>query len=134
MQMHSTFGKTLHFSRFETRPDRPVCGREGKSFAAQASRRSPVVEGSPAAWCRRQCLQSAVLTGLHIATSLVVARAEEDDKLRGLPVMELKERIRKDFQENQYYVTGKLSPELYTDSCVFKDPTTEVLVYDLTAL
>ena len=31
-----------------------------------------------------------------------------------------------DFVQNQYYVTGKLSPEVYTADCLFRDPTTTV--------
>ena len=31
-----------------------------------------------------------------------------------------------DFQQKQYYVTGNLSPELFTDDCLFTDPTIKV--------
>lgn len=34
--------------------------------------------------------------------------------------------VQRDFVQGQYYVTGKLSPEVYTSDCVFKDPTTIV--------
>jgi hypothetical protein len=44
-------------------------------------------------------------------------RAGDPPKLRGLTVQQMMERVREDFQEKQYYVTGNFSPELFTDEC-----------------
>ena len=43
-----------------------------------------------------------------------------------MSIAELRDVVQKDFVQNQYYVTGKLSPEIYTPDCQFKDPTTNV--------
>ena len=43
-----------------------------------------------------------------------------------MPIAELRDVVQKDFVQNQYYVTGRLSPEVYTSDCQFKDPTTNV--------
>lgn len=41
-------------------------------------------------------------------------------------IADLRDVVQKDFVQNQYYVTGRLSPEVYTPDCQFKDPTTNV--------
>ena len=38
----------------------------------------------------------------------------------------LKGVIQKDFVDNQYYVTGKLTKEAFEPNCLFTDPTTRV--------
>lgn len=45
-------------------------------------------------------------------------RADDPPKLTGLTVQQMMERVKEDFQEKQYYVTGNFSPELFTDECV----------------
>ncbi|KAF5829941.1 hypothetical protein DUNSADRAFT_15297 [Dunaliella salina] len=39
---------------------------------------------------------------------------------------DLANKIAIDFVKNQYYVTGNINADLYTDDCTFKDPTTTV--------
>lgn len=41
-------------------------------------------------------------------------------------LQEIKQTIDRDFQDGQYYVTGKLTKDLYAPDCRFKDPTTDV--------
>ena len=42
---------------------------------------------------------------------------------RSISIEEVKKRLDKNFQEDQYYVSGKLDPDIFADSCVFTDPT-----------
>jgi hypothetical protein len=44
--------------------------------------------------------------------------ADDPPKLTGLTVQQMMDRVREDFQEKQYYVTGNFSSELFTDECV----------------
>lgn len=41
-------------------------------------------------------------------------------------IEELRDIVAHDFQHNQYYVTGNLTPSVFTKDCVFVDPTTRV--------
>ncbi|KAK9836057.1 hypothetical protein WJX84_000428 [Apatococcus fuscideae] len=34
--------------------------------------------------------------------------------------------VQHDFQDSQYYITGRLTREIFASDCVFKDPTTNV--------
>lgn len=43
------------------------------------------------------------------------ADADSPPKLTGLTVQQVLERVKRDFQEQQYYVTGNFSPELFMD-------------------
>lgn len=52
------------------------------------------------------------------SSSLCVMYADDPPKLTGLSVQQMMDRVRTDFQEKQYYVTGNFSPELFTDECV----------------
>ena len=49
----------------------------------------------------------------------------ENDKTKASPITEeqLLEGLRKDFVENQYLWTGKITPDLYCSYCTFTDPT-----------
>lgn len=42
---------------------------------------------------------------------------------RSISIEEVKKRLDKNFQEDQYYVSGKLDPTIFADNCVFTDPT-----------
>ena len=44
--------------------------------------------------------------------------ADDPPKLTGLTVQQMMDRVRDDFQEKQYYVTGNFSSELFTDEYV----------------
>ena len=35
-------------------------------------------------------------------------------------------QVQHDFQDSQYYITGRLTPDIFAPDCVFKDPTTNV--------
>lgn len=70
---------------------------------------------------------TAVLIGsmLPMPQSALAADAEPP-KLTGLTVEQMRDRIKTDFQTKQYYTTGNFSPELFTDDCLFVDPTVQV--------
>lgn len=72
---------------------------------------------------RRDILQLAALSLLAWPQSLEAATSSS---VNPVPIAELRDVVQKDFVQNQYYVTGKLSPEVYTPDCQFKDPTTNV--------
>lgn len=78
---------------------------------------------TPSQICRRRDVLQVVAT-----TTTLLAWPQElwaaDN--RQLSISELKDVVEKDFVQNQYYVTGKLSPQVYASDCVFKDPTTNV--------
>ena len=40
-----------------------------------------------------------------------------------LSIEEVERRLKKNFQEDQYYVSGKLDSTIFADGCVFTDPT-----------
>lgn len=71
---------------------------------------------------RRDLLQLVATTTTLLAWPRPLLAAED----RPLSITELKDVVQKDFVQGQYYVTGKLSPEVYSSDCVFKDPTTTV--------
>ena len=74
---------------------------------------------------RRELLQLvATTTTLSLLTWPPQAAWAGDDQR--LPISDLKDMVLNDFVQNQYYVTGKLSPEVYTTDCLFRDPTTTV--------
>lgn len=66
------------------------------------------------------------LTGIAYQLVETLQPATATEKKVDLPIEELKSIIVRDFQDNQYYITGKLSPEVFEDDCVFTDPTTRV--------
>lgn len=66
------------------------------------------------------------LTGVAYQLVETLQLAQAAEKKVNLPIDDLKSIIVRDFQENQYYITGKLSPEVFEDDCVFTDPTTRV--------
>ena len=72
---------------------------------------------------RRDILQLAALSLLAWPKSLEAATS---GSVNPVPITELRDVVQKDFVQNQYYVTGKLSPAVYTPDCQFKDPTTNV--------
>ena len=51
-------------------------------------------------------------------SAMFLMNADDPPKLTGLTVQQMMDRVREDFQEKQYYVTGNFSPELFTDECV----------------
>lgn len=74
---------------------------------------------------RREVLLGAgFLSVVNVTLPLIPSRALAAEKKENMPIDELKDLIVKDFQENQYYITGKLTPEVFEDDCVFTDPTT----------
>ncbi len=73
----------------------------------------------PAEASRRDLLASSLLiaTASSIpAPSLAAARSAQD----------LVPLVQHDFQESQYYITGRLTKDIFASDCVFKDPTTNV--------
>ena len=76
---------------------------------------------------RRDLLQIAAATSsLSLLAFPATLRAANSKSDRSISIHELREIVQKDFVQNQYYVTGRLSPAAYTENCQFKDPTTNV--------
>ena len=44
-----------------------------------------------------------------------------------LPIQTVKEVIKRDWAEGQYYVTGKLTPWVFAEDCYFREPTQTVV-------
>lgn len=76
---------------------------------------------------RRDLLQVAVATSsMSLLAWPQVLQAAISDARDIVSIDRLRDVVEKDFVQNQYYVTGKLSREVYTQDCQFKDPTTNV--------
>lgn len=76
---------------------------------------------------RRDILQyAAATTSISLLAWPQTLQAAIIGSVNPMPIAELRDVVQKDFVQNQYYVTGKLSPEVYTPDCQFKDPTTNV--------
>ena len=52
-------------------------------------------------------------------------------KARGLALEEVMEIVRADFDERQYYVSGELTPSVYSDRCFFDSPDPDMPVRTL---
>ena len=52
-------------------------------------------------------------------------------KARGLALEEVMEIVRADFDERQYYVSGELTPSIYSDRCFFDSPDPDMPVRTL---
>ncbi len=74
---------------------------------------------------RREVLQLVATTVTAPLLSWRTQAAWAADS-KHLVISELRDVVQKDFVQNQYYITGKLSPEVYATDCSFKDPTTNV--------
>ena len=59
------------------------------------------------------------------------ACAEAAPKTRGLSREAVMQIVEADFREGQYYVSGKLSPEIYSDECFFDAPDPDLPVRSL---
>jgi len=93
-------------------------------------------EYSPLA--RRQILAAAAMLAVPLLPTLPAAAGAADSpsnragaeapppKLTGLSPQQLADRIRDDFVNKQYYVTGNVSSEIFADDCLFTDPTIKV--------
>jgi hypothetical protein len=75
---------------------------------------------------RELIVSTGILAGLNVVLPIIPLHAVAAEKKENMPIDELKNLIVKDFQENQYYITGKLTPEVFEDDCIFTDPTTRV--------
>lgn len=78
---------------------------------------------------RRDILKYAVATtSLSLVTwpQAVKAAVSGDSNPRTISIADLRDIVQKDFVQNQYYVTGKLTPRAYRPDCQFKDPTANV--------
>lgn len=69
---------------------------------------------------------AAATTSLSLLAWPQTLKAAMSTSDRPIPIETLRGVVQNDFVQNQYYVTGKLSPEVYTQNCQFKDPTTNV--------
>eukprot|EP00232_Nephroselmis_pyriformis_P023571 CAMPEP_0182873222 /NCGR_PEP_ID=MMETSP0034_2-20130328/12196_1 /TAXON_ID=156128 /ORGANISM="Nephroselmis pyriformis, Strain CCMP717" /LENGTH=227 /DNA_ID=CAMNT_0025005857 /DNA_START=14 /DNA_END=693 /DNA_ORIENTATION=+ len=127
----------MALAAFSAHPPAPCCPRSARPRTARAApcrcvvqpgARSAAVAASaahrpsPASHGRRLALLGGLGAGLSLGAWLSDwARAE------GTPSIEaLRDTIRRDFEEGQYYVTGKLTPEIFEPDCAFIDPTTNV--------
>lgn len=52
-------------------------------------------------------------------------------KTRGLPLEAVMQAVRADFDDSQYYVTGRLTQAVYSDSCFFDGPDPDMPVRSL---
>ncbi len=52
-------------------------------------------------------------------------------KLHHLPISELMDRVSADIREGQYYVSGRLTPDIYDDACFFDGPDPDMPVRSL---
>ena len=100
-----------------TRP----CSRQSRSMYCQCEKVAPREQRS-----RRDVLQLVAGSGASIAAWQSDVRAAWGMDSRRLSQSELKDVIQQDFVQNQYYITGKLTPDVYSPDCQFKDPTTNV--------
>ena len=81
---------------------------------------------------QRECKRRDILQFAAATTSMTLLpwpqplQAAVSGSAGRLPIAELQDVVQRDFVQNQYYVTGRLSPEVYTPDCQFKDPTTNV--------
>ena len=107
----------------------------GRLSASSSRRRAPAIfsladDASAHRECRRRdVLQyAAATTSLSLVTwpQALKAAVSGDDKLRAMSIAELRDIVQKVFLQNQYYVTGNLTPQVYRPDCQFKDPTTNV--------
>jgi hypothetical protein len=58
-------------------------------------------------------------------------RSKGGPKVTGLAPAAVLEAIRADFEERRYYVTGKLTREIYSDACYFDAPDPDMPVHGL---
>jgi hypothetical protein len=47
------------------------------------------------------------------------------DKLVGLTPDQVKDILARNLRDGEYFITGDLTPEIFSDDCVFRDPTNE---------
>lgn len=47
------------------------------------------------------------------------------EKLTGLSAENVKDILARNLKDGQYFITGDLTPEIFDDGCVFKDPTNQ---------
>eukprot|EP00963_Diacronema_lutheri_P006173 scaffold524_cov357-Pavlova_lutheri.AAC.14 len=55
------------------------------------------------------------------------AEKRTGDKRRGISPKEVRDTLEKDIATRQYFVTGKLTKEIFEDDCRFVDPTNDVV-------
>lgn len=67
----------------------------------------------------------------HKSLLSLAPRSKGGPKATGLSTEALLERIRSDFEERRYYITGKLSREIYNDACFFDAPDPDMPVHGL---
>ena len=68
---------------------------------------------------RRQIMQLGLAAATAAALPCPTAGAAPD-------IRAIRDIVRQDFVQNQYYITGTLSKDIYTPDCLFIDPTTRV--------
>lgn len=63
-----------------------------------------------------------------LATPLLLATtaAGEPGQAAARSASDLIPQVQHDFQDSQYYITGRLTQDIFASDCVFKDPTTNV--------
>ena len=114
-------------------PDHHRCSTTGRADAA-GSARPPPAGARPVP--RRRALGAALAGALGAAPARARAaplaplggvEAVGGPKRTGLPVEEVAKVLEADLQDRQYFVTGRLTPEIFADDCRFKDPTNDVV-------
>ena len=89
-------------------------------------------------WKRRatDALEAALLIGRfvlarHKSLPSLAPRRQGEPKTTGLAAEAVMEVIRADFEERRYYITGRLSREVYADACFFDSPDPDMPVRGL---
>jgi len=67
----------------------------------------------------------------HKSLLSLAPRSKGGDKITGLTAEALLDRIRSDFEDRSYYVTGKMTREIYSDTCFFDAPDPDMPVSGL---
>ncbi|KAK9864883.1 hypothetical protein WJX84_003686 [Apatococcus fuscideae] len=57
---------------------------------------------------------------------VAVAAAHQPVEAAARTAQDLIPQVQRDFQEGQYYITGRLTQDIFAPDCTFKDPTTNV--------
>jgi len=73
---------------------------------------------------RRAVLTAAPLSILGAWSNTMGVKADElrPQKQRNLPIGKIRDVVEKDFIDRKCLVSGDLSPEIYSDDCIFTDP------------
>jgi hypothetical protein len=104
---------------YELRASKMNC----RLFAAKTSGLQPENKAVQSDDLKLSLLTASAAALLGLQSLLAPCVLAEDAESR---IQFLKGVVEKDFVDKQYYVTGKLTKEVFEPSCLFTDPTTRV--------